>query len=315
MKKQRTIPQSELIQLYRKALGSGVSIDKVDTKVQSLLLRNTVTQGVEERQAKERKKELQRRTPVAIRIGALVLPLVFLAVGLYLVGTAVTPIAGYYLSNWPGLTRVTLTSPIPNEEVLDVSPVVVVQAKDTTLNSEGNQLKIEPMIVDSALDYTNLSNWFNETEIGSLQAQENEADTYIINVPKLNIENAVVTVGGTDLNQSLIQYPGTALPGDSGAPVIFGHSVLRQFYNPNERNPRRYNSIFSTIMTLKKGDLIYVTHEDVTYTYSVQEKTEVKPEDTYILSQRYDSKFLKLVTCTPEGTYLRRGVVIAQLVQ
>jgi sortase (surface protein transpeptidase) len=46
----------------------------------------------------------------------------------------------------------------------------------------------------------------------------------------------------------------------------------------------------------------------------VQEKTEDKPTDVYILNQQYDAARLKLVTCTPEGTYLRRGVVTAQLV-
>ena len=117
------------------------------------------------------------------------------------------------------------------------------------------------------------------------------------------------------MNKSLIAFPGTALPGEYGAPVIFGHSVLRQFYNPNEKNPRRYNSIFSTIMTLKNGDQIYVTHDNIKYTYVVQEKTEVKPTDVYILNQKYDAAHLKLVTCTPEGTYLRRGVVTAQLVK
>jgi len=105
------------------------------------------------------------------------------------------------------------------------------------------------------------------------------------------------------------------LPGQPGAPVVFGHSLLRQFYNPKESNPRRYNSIFSTIMTLDKGDKIYLYYGDVRYTYVVEDKTEVKPTDTYILSQDYGVRQLKLVTCVPEGTYLRRGVVTAQLIR
>ncbi len=124
-----------------------------------------------------------------------------------------------------------------------------------------------------------------------------------------------MAVGGTDLNSSLIAFKGTALPGNPGSPVIFGHSVLRQFYNPSEKNPRRYNSIFSTIMTLDIGDKIYVTSGGVKYTYAVSLKKEVNPEDVYILTQKYDAKQLKLVTCTPEGTYLRRGVVTAQLIE
>jgi LPXTG-site transpeptidase (sortase) family protein len=68
-------------------------------------------------------------------------------------------------------------------------------------------------------------------------------------------------------------------------------------------------------MTLENGDRIYLTYDNVKYTYVVQGKTEVKPDDTFILAQRIDVRQLKLVTCVPEGTVLRRGVVTAQLVK
>jgi LPXTG-site transpeptidase (sortase) family protein len=195
---------------------------------------------------------------------------------------------------------------------MDVTPLVVTQVQAY----EEPAYNTTPKIIAMELDYTNLTNWF-QTPDGQKLAfgdQSLPEDTYTVDIPKLNITNAVVLMGGSDLNKSLIAYPGTAKPGDLGAPVVFGHSVLRQFYNPSEKNSRRYTSIFSTIMTLKKGDEIFVTHDGVKYTYIVQEKTEVKPTDVYILNQQYDAARLKLVTCTPEGTYLRRGVVTAQLV-
>jgi LPXTG-site transpeptidase (sortase) family protein len=209
-----------------------------------------------------------------------------------------------------------LLAPIPREDVMDVTPLVV----DTTGEVAGfaDSQSTEPVIVATELDYTNLSNWFAATtlpELASAVPGSEVPKEYTIDIPSLQIFNATVAVGGTDLNNSLIAYPGTALPGNPGSPVIFGHSVLRQFYNPNEKNPRRYNSIFSTIMTLKKGDEIFVTLDGVKYRYIVQEKTEVQPDDVYILTQRYDVRQLKLVTCTPEGTYLRRGIVTAQLIQ
>ncbi len=95
--------------------------------------------------------------------------------------------------------------------------------------------------------------------------------------------------------------------------MIFGHSVLRQFYNPKVTNPRRYISIFSYIMTLKKGDEIIVKDDAISYTYVVTAKTEVKPDDRYILEQQRNIRELKLITCVPEGTFLRRGVITAQL--
>jgi sortase A len=65
---------------------------------------------------------------------------------------------------------------------------------------------------------------------------------------------------------------------------------------------------------LQNGDEIIVDFDGITYKYVVTDKFEVKPEDVYILEQRYDNKELKLVTCVPEGTFLRRGVIVAQLV-
>lgn len=301
------VSQLELVELYRKAVASGVPLTSLDRKVDQLVARKEVTEKVEAKAGEERTEALKRKVPAFIRYGALALPILFITIGLFLVGNAVIPILGYYVSTMPGLRAATLTSPIPEEDTLDVTPIVIASAR-TTIEPENDF----PIMLDADLDYSNLSNWF--VGIGPDQLQTNTEDFYIIDVPAVNITNARVAVGGTDLNHGLIQYPGTALPGDKGAPVIFGHSVLRQFYNPSEKNPRRYTSIFSTIMTLKKGDEIFVSHKGVKYTYIVQDKTVVKPSDTFILNQKYDASLLKLVTCVPEGTYAERGVVTAQLV-
>ena len=228
---------------------------------------------------------------------------------MFLVGSAVLPIASHLVATSPGLQEDQLQAPIPREQVIDIVPAVIAQA----VPSDVVQAQvIEPKILNVDLDYTNLQNWFN-TPVP--ESSSDGGEVYYIDIPKLDVKKAEVQIGGTNLNQSLIQYPGTADPGELGAPVIFGHSVLRQFYNPSLKNKNRYNSIFSYIMTLSSGDEIYITHQGVKYTYRVREKTEVKPEDTYILAQQRTAKNLKLVTCTPEGTYLRRGVITATLVE
>lgn len=168
-----------------------------------------------------------------------------------------------------------------------------------------------PVVVATELDYTDLADWFPEHTLPTIAPQE--AKTYLLSIPKLGIEDAQVVYGGRNLDQHLIQYPETGMPGDLGSPVIFGHSILRQFYNPKKENSRRYISIFSTIMTLKKDDPIYIRDGTITYTYRVKEKTEVQPTDIFILDQQKSTRELKLVTCTPEGTTLRRGVVTAVL--
>jgi LPXTG-site transpeptidase (sortase) family protein len=319
-KKDSSLNKKELVKLYRKALTSDFPLEKLDEKVSRFASRSAISQKREKLNDSQKKKNLFNQLPKLFRVGAAMVPVVFIIVGLLLVGSATVPILGYYVNTVPGLKTKNLTTPIPPTHVLDVSPLVIASSGEETDEDFGQQLNQDsgPLIINQDLDYTNLTNWFSGSDLpdyensGSLAG---EVQQYILEIPSLKISNAVVNIGGENLDDSLIHYPGTGLPGKLGAPVIFGHSVLRQFYNPKETNPRRYNSIFSTIMTLKKGEKIYLTVDNVKYTYVVQDKTEVKPEDTYILSQRYDVRQLKLVTCTPEGTYLRRGVVTAGLVK
>jgi LPXTG-site transpeptidase (sortase) family protein len=312
--------QEQLVLLYRQAVARGIPVEEVDQKVARQLARLGVSTRVEDQESHQRERRLKKRLPMAVRLGSFLVPLGFLAVGLYLVGMSLGPIAWAYFSTGIFLKTDQLVSPIPRESLIDVTPLVISQVSADNRESGSLARRVSsPRIIAEDLDFTNLSNWFVSGAMPDLAAEDSQADVtsveYTLEIPSLNIYNAKVKIGGTDLNASLIAYPGTALPGDPGAPVIFGHSILRQFYNPSEKNPNRYNSIFSTIMTLKNGDKIYVTHDDVRYTYMVTDKTEVQPEDVYILNQRYDVRQLKLVTCTPEGTYLRRGVITAQLVE
>lgn len=179
----------------------------------------------------------------------------------------------------------------------------------------GPQLKetgwASPQVKGAEPDFTQVSSWFPAAP--PQESRQSKITHYSVDIPRLRIKNAVVAIGGENLKESLIQYGGTANPGELGVPVIFGHSILRQFYNPGETNPQRYMSIFSTIMTLEAGDEIYVNYDGIRYKYVVRKKYQVEPEDIDILAQRYDQKLLRLITCVPEGTYLHRGVVEAVL--
>ncbi len=168
----------------------------------------------------------------------------------------------------------------------------------------------KPVIIDDPIDYSNLENWFS----GAVTSFVSTRQSYFLDIEKLGIRNALVRVGGNNIDQNLVHFNSDVAIGDYGAPVIFGHSILRQFYNPRESNKDRYKSIFSTIMTLEKGDRLKVRVGDLTYTYQVVDKKEVQPDDDYILAQNPNVRQLKLVTCTPEGTFLRRGVITAELV-
>lgn len=169
----------------------------------------------------------------------------------------------------------------------------------------------EPIILaETPIDYSNLENWFAQKPT---IAHQQTTKSYTLEIPKLDIHNAIVRVGGVDIDHNLVQFNTDVEIGEYGAPVIFGHSTLRQLYNPKESNAKRYKSIFSTIMTLEIGDLIIIKQDGITYTYQVVEKKEVPSDDAYILAQNSNLKQLKLVTCTPEGTFIRRGVITAEL--
>jgi sortase A len=62
------------------------------------------------------------------------------------------------------------------------------------------------------------------------------------------------------------------------------------------------------------GDDIILKFDGVAYTYRVIDKVEVKPDNLSVLDQPYDNEYLRLITCTPPGTYLRRAVITAALI-
>lgn len=166
----------------------------------------------------------------------------------------------------------------------------------------------------SSADYTQLNNWFVTDSRSAADPRltsglsDSPTSSYKISIPSLKISDAVVAVGSMDLKKSLIQYPQTALPGQLGNGVVFGHSVLPQFFNP-----KSYLTIFSTLYRLKIGDEILVNFDNVQYKYLVEEMFEVAPTDLSVLEQRFDGRYFSLITCSPPGTVLRRLVVRSRI--
>jgi sortase A len=158
------------------------------------------------------------------------------------------------------------------------------------------------------VDYTKASSWFPTAKLPT-NSTKPSVSIYKISIPRLGIKNAIVSIGGEDLAESLIQYPGTAIPGQIGNAVIFGHSVLPSFYNPAD-----YLTIFSTLPTLGQGDAITVSYDGITYKYQVEDKFEVEPTDIQILNQDESDSFLSLVTCVPPGLTTRREIIKARIV-
>lgn len=174
---------------------------------------------------------------------------------------------------------------------------------------------ISPLVDETSGDFkfsdsdsSKLTSWFDEDRTRDFISQK--VKFYTLSIPKLNIDSATVALGSDNLRDNLIQYPGTAFPGKDGNAVIFGHSILPQYYDPTD-----YMAIFSTLPTLKKGDEIYADYDGVTYKYIVETMFEVLPTDTQILAQADNNSYMSLVTCSPPGHPLKpkRLIVRAKL--
>lgn len=186
------------------------------------------------------------------------------------------------------------------------APIIFYELKSVQLQPP----LVSPIVLGEVLreiDYGNPRHWFSV--VSQLPPRPSKITHYSLSVPKLKIKEATVQIGGKDLMVGLIHYPGTALPGQFGNTVIFGHSVLPQFFSPGN-----YKTIFSTLPTLKEKDEVLVNFDGVLYRYQVIQLVETTPEDVTILEQRYNDSYLSLITCVPPGTYLKRLVVKTKLV-
>lgn len=208
--------------------------------------------------------------------------------GLILVGNALIPIIGYQFRYAPGFGKI-------------ISPLVSPDQRDS-LGS------IAVLAKEEEKDYTLVSSWF-DSSVEQEEAFSSEVTHYSISIPKLGIESASVELGGEDLKKTLVHYPDTALPGRLGNAVVFGHSVLPQFFNPEN-----YLTIFSTLYRLKEGDEIFVDFDGIRYRYLIEDLFEVSPKDLSVLEQHYNSRVMTLITCSPPGTYLRRLIIRTRLV-
>ena len=228
---------------------------------------------------------LKKETKTQSKKNKKYLSLIFLILGLLLLGFVTIPIIKFQIQYSASLKQI-------------INPLSI---KSYNQNYS---------VLGDNTDYTQLSNWFtNESNKsdGNLSNNDN-GGKYFLSIPKLGIKDATVIIGSSDLKKSLIQYPQTALPGQLGNTVIFGHSVLPQFFNP-----KSYISIFATLHTLKIGDEIIINYDGSEYKYIVSEMFEVKADDFSVLQQRYDDKTISIITCSPPGTYLRRLVVRGEI--
>lgn len=184
-----------------------------------------------------------------------------------------------------------LHTPIPKPEVLSTS------SWGSLISEAGNIL--------SGTDYTNAQTWFPSY---TPEKKKTNVAFFNISIPKIKLENAIVSTQDTNLSNHLINYPGTAVPLENGNSVIFGHSTLPQLFDP-----KNYKTIFAKVYQLEAGDTINVKIDGQERIYKVFEIAVVDADDTSFFTQEFNDSYLTLVTCTPPGTTWKRLIIKSRL--
>jgi len=128
-------------------------------------------------------------------------------------------------------------------------------------------------------------------------------------IPKISV-NAPVQFADTKdeksieamLRNGLVQYQGTAKPGEVGNSFITGHSSNYWW------DTGKYNQIFVMLDKLEPGDQVVAYQNSKKFVYTVRDKVVVEPTDMTVLAPT-NTPVLSLMTCTPPGTSWKRLVV------
>jgi LPXTG-site transpeptidase (sortase) family protein len=108
----------------------------------------------------------------------------------------------------------------------------------------------------------------------------------------------------TKLETGLTHIEGTAKPSQKGTVAVFGHSS----HFPWAKG--KFKTVFAPILKAKVGQVIQVNYNGKVYSYKVTKSHVINPDQMSVLNSG-DESVLKLITCTPLGTSLRRHVVEA----
>lgn len=109
------------------------------------------------------------------------------------------------------------------------------------------------------------------------------------------------------LRNGVIHLAGTPKPGEQGMAAIAGHSSNYPWVRGG------FNHIFAPLTKAKVGQTIELNYNGTMYRYTISKVYEVKPSEVQLLND-HSRTGLRLITCTPVGTSLRRLIVEADQV-
>ncbi|MEK7604712.1 MAG: sortase [Patescibacteria group bacterium] len=136
-----------------------------------------------------------------------------------------------------------------------------------------------------------------------------------VEIPAIKLSTVIENPTSTDIElldkallKGAVRYPTSAMLGETGNVVLFGHSS----YLPVVTN-KAYQA-FNNIQKLKAGDLVTVYASTTAYTYRVRTVEKESTIDAVILLQ-VPGRVLTLSTCDSFGAVTDRFVVTADFVE
>lgn len=132
-----------------------------------------------------------------------------------------------------------------------------------------------------------------------------------ITIPKINVSAPVVYQSSIQeaavlksLQDGVVHYGTSVVPGQNGNMVIVGHSSNDWWETGN------YKFVFVLLDKLVVGDQYSINYQSHKYVYQVTAVKVVEPTDLSVLAPT-STPTATLITCTPPGTSWKRLVVVA----
>ena len=120
-----------------------------------------------------------------------------------------------------------------------------------------------------------------------------------ISIPSISCELPVWEgAGKIELRYGAGRMPTSALAGQEGNLVIFGHRM------------KRYGSMFNRLGEVSIGDSIVISTENESVTYIVDEIETISPSELSAYIAMSDGVRITLITCTPTGVGSHRLLII-----
>jgi len=112
-----------------------------------------------------------------------------------------------------------------------------------------------------------------------------------------------------ELKWGVVRYPGSARPWEFWNAFVFWHSSNFPWVEWD------YNDVFALLDKIEIWDEVVTYYEGKKYTYKIQEKKVINPNDVSVLKRDTWKKEITLMTCWPIGTTYNRLLVIGELVK